>query len=132
MFFTLVVLYVGCIYIPPCNSQRQNDEYDECRMSIFDLFIYLGFVMLIGDLNSRTGHLVESLFSDSSILDYVDRDDMETKLQICDRVNQDISVNTYGRNLIKLLSSSHMFILNGRTLGDFQVTMFIMDHPVLI
>ena len=96
----------------------------------------LGSVMLIGDLNARTGNLTEKLVTDSSILDNELNCDFnsDADIQLNKRVNKDTSINTYGRNLIQLLSSCHMFILNGRTLEIFLVilhVMFITGHHVL-
>jgi len=73
-----------------------------------------GQVLVVGDLNARTGHLA----------DFPANDDADTHLQSgclptrIVRNNQDAAVNVYGRKLLKLCHDTGVRIVNGRVPGD--------------
>ena len=67
-------VYIACIYIPPVKSKYYKlydcDLYSELENSI-ELYSELGHVFILGDLNCRTGKLV----------DFVENDDIHFTLE---------------------------------------------------
>ena len=123
-------LYIACIYIAPYNSSSTENDADSDVFQILldEIACYntLGNIMLIGDMNSRTGQMKESLFSNSAAIDMFDinqndkNHDIYEDFYLPTKVSKDDSVNTNGHKLLELLATCNMYIVNGRTLGDFQ------------
>ena len=78
-----------------------------------------GNVLVMGDLNSRTGHKQENWMDiiDTHTLGSDENLDFEN-IPLSTRLNQDGKCNSYGNLLLDILNDSHMLILNGRTVGD--------------
>ena len=81
--------------------------------------------MLLGDFNARTGEKVEEFIcieEDVTIRDQMgitDEGESATPKTI-HRNNSDASINTFGRRLMSILNQSHLYIVNGRTIGDLR------------
>lgn len=120
-------VYIACIYIPPVKSKYYKlydcDLYNELENSI-ELYSELGHVFILGDLNGRTGTLV----------DFLENDDIHFTLKnrICGafeyladsvlpkRVNPDLNTNSYGSKIISMCKSSGLRIVNGRHKNGFS------------
>ncbi|CAC5369983.1 unnamed protein product [Mytilus coruscus] len=79
-------------------------------------------IVLIGDLNARTGQRADYIVNDSDHINNFDGFDLLPENYITDseikRNNQDTSVNIVGTKLLDLCLSSRLRLLNGRFLGD--------------
>lgn len=121
-------LYICNCYIPPENSDlhKQNDcDYFEILKAEVGKFSVLGEVMLMGDLNSRTGDIAEvySSLDEDVPTDTQYIDNQITMLDrvnsnLCKRSNEDQIVNMFGRQLLSMVEQNHMAIVNGRKIGD--------------
>ena len=109
-------------YIPPQNSVifKQNKEtpFDILQKEI-ELYDTKGDLILIGDFNSRTGNIQETIHEVRDITDN-ERQDINVDTSIPTRYNEDYTVNQFGKQLLNTIEQAHMVILNGRTLGDIQ------------
>jgi len=113
-------LYLCLTYIPPCDSQYLAnlgvDILEQIQNSIIK-YSKLGEIILMGDLNARTGHEVDFVQGDCDTalplgLEYI------TDRQISVRNSLDTILNTRGKEILDLCISARMRILNGRKLGD--------------
>ena len=76
-----------------------------------------GDLILMGDLNSRTGSILDYIANESN--DYMPVPNIYTDTEYTfARNSQDNKVNSYGRKLIELCKTLPLRILNGRKLGD--------------
>ena len=109
------------IYNPPENSHYCNrDLYEEISLNLFKNSGANCPVILLGDMNSRTGSLVDFEELETSkhdvdervILDH-GRKTIPTERDNCDQVS-----NNMGKKLIDLCKAHDLLILNGRTVGD--------------
>ena len=76
--------------------------------------------IIIGrDFNSRIGTQVDFIFEDRKDLDFLP-EGYELNTFTTDRNNEDVSLNSYGEQLIQLCIASILRVLNGRTQGDLQ------------
>ena len=76
-----------------------------------------GDLILMGDLNSRTGSILDYIANESN--DYMPVPNIYTDTEYTfARNSQDDKINSYGRKLIELCKSLPLRILNGRKLGD--------------
>lgn len=117
-------IYLCMAYISPDNStySRKDDE-DSLSPLEKDIakFQKDGNIMILGDLNARTGNKSDHIRNDSdrylpiNNLNIYNRDE-----QLETRNNQDIQLNPRGQSLIDLCISSQIRIMNGRTLGDLS------------
>ncbi len=73
----------------------------------------------MGDFNSRTGEIQESLHNDMTHTSF-NLPNMTLETHIPLRSNKDKKVNKFGKQLIDTMEEAHMLILNGRTLGDYD------------
>ncbi len=116
-------IYLGSVYLPPeyssYNRNNLSNYWDniEKEMSFFKA---KGFVMLCGDLNSRS----------STLQDYIPDDSREDFLSLpCNyipdrsdipiRCNLDETINNYGKKIIEFCIGQRLHIINGRTKGDY-------------
>ncbi|CAG2231846.1 unnamed protein product [Mytilus edulis] len=78
-----------------------------------------GKILVIGDLNSRTGELPDYIKNDSLQINNFDGSDLLPPDYAIDienkRINQDKVLNTHGKNLLDLCLSSGLRIVNGST-----------------
>ena len=71
-----------------------------------------------GDFNSRIGTNVDVMFEDRKDLDFL-TEGYELDTFTTHRNNEDVSLNSYGEQLIQLCIASKLRVRNGRT-GDLQ------------
>ena len=126
-------IFLICVYIRPQNSSRNKintstDPFDKITDKIAELSSQ-GQVVLMGDLNSRTGHLNDFLFEDNDANGDIFSDPDQNERRIVNedllnnnmsllRSNEDKVVNENGRILIRLALMSSLLILNGRFGND--------------
>lgn len=113
-------IYIACIYIPPVNStysQKLNYKPYEIIEKEVEKYCEVGYTILLGDFNSRTGKSA----------DYIVNDDVThipvpalyvPDTGIISRQSQDLKVCTYGSELLELCRKSGLKIVNGRVIGD--------------
>ena len=109
--------FLGVVYNHPDNSKYVNEGlFDELEDMVTNLMMenpeYK--IVLIGDLNARTGQLQEYAEIEESRYDNV----REGAVALTARNNQDKGVNRAGRKLINLCNVTTLVIVNGRTNGD--------------
>ncbi|CAG2220269.1 unnamed protein product [Mytilus edulis] len=111
-------------YDRACSEFLSEYKVDKWLENSIELYSELGHVFILGDLNGRTGTLV----------DFVEKDDIHftVKNQICGafeyladsvlpkRVNPDLNTNIYGSKIISMCKSSGLRIVNGRHKNGFS------------
>jgi exonuclease III len=125
-FFSLEKdLYVCAAYIPPEKSKylKLRNEQDILVQIADDIANYSeqGHVLLMGDLNGRTGVMKDYISDDSDTFNTPNTIPYQVDQDIGDRLSQDDqpqSVNPRGKQIIDLCVQSRLRILNGRSLGD--------------
>lgn len=122
-FFSLEKhLYICASYLPHEQSQyllhREKDVIENIETDFADLS-QNGYILLLGDLNARTGVLKDYVIDDCD-LNVTDDDLYIVDENVGSRCNQDNVVNDRGTKLTELCIQSRLRILNGRTLGDSQ------------
>ena len=117
-------IYLCNCYIPPQNSNILK-QYNEIPFDILRTELHMfgskGDLIILGDFNSRTGNIQESFHSayDMTNTNY-STPDINTETNIPVRVDEDATVNQFGKQVIENIEEAHMTILNGRILGHFQ------------
>ena len=109
------------VYISPENStysRRSKEDILSLVKQDICKFQKDGDIMLLGDMNARTGTLGDFISDDSGQYLPVANDIYTQDIPLKPRVSQDIHVNDRGNQLIDLCISSQLRIMNGRTLGD--------------
>ena len=117
-FFNLATpLFIGASYIPPEYSKRKSsikiDYFKELAKSLAR-YTEKGNVILVGDMNSRTGNNCVSEIRIPGLSELF----LDDKASIKDRTSCDITVNNYGKKLNRLCKEYDLVIANGRTPGD--------------
>ncbi len=113
------------LYIPPVNSTYSvRNAFEEIEQEVLRFSNNYKYIILTGDLNSRTG--TDNDFS--TILDgphdfndilHTDYASMLSNFNMLyKRCSQDTNKNTFGNALLDLGRSNDLFILNGRVEGD--------------
>lgn len=113
-------IYLCTVYIPPKSSNNTDGEiFDNLRLDLIS-YSNTGYIVLMGDFNSRTNMLNDYIQHDhycnieSDILpDFYIHDNEELIRNNCDS-----SINENGQSLIDMCIESQLRILNGRMLGD--------------
>ena len=130
-------MFLLCVYMRPNSSTREGMNVN---MNCYDLLeeqlarvSERGSVIVMGDMNGRTGEKQECVVVDESNvcseidvtrLNHIPADsmisvnDLENKGMSVMRVNSDKSMNDYGNRLINVLTGADMIILNGRAFSD--------------
>ena len=111
-------LYLCFVYIPPeCSTREKKINTDHFATIIeTNSKIKSDNVLLMGDFNARTLTLPDTLLKekeDNLPQDFFSR--ITSK-----RCNQDLVGNNYGKKLIEYCIATKSYIINGRTIGDFQ------------
>lgn len=112
-------LFICNTYILPAGSSviDQND-FDFFEKLEFDIEKYkpLGKIFVTGDMNARTGDLLDTLIFDK----YLDYDDsyLSSFVDIIPRANSDHVVDSHGRRLVDLCKTTSLLIGNGRLHTD--------------
>ena len=103
-------------YIPPYNSNYFcSDLFDELENDI-EKFSSLGSILLMGDLNSRTGKYSDIVCQEGNTI--ITNDQSESSLCAIQRNSFDNELNNHGKRLLEICRSADLRILNGRTSGD--------------
>ena len=121
---------IACVYFSPSDSSYTHST--NARTDYFNIMqeqiskFKNEDVFICGDLNSRTGQLLdfqEIIPGNEGDLSYLDIYDnsVESMITMQKRFSRDRVVNEYGRNLIDLCKSSGYCIVNGR-LGKVENT----------
>ena len=123
-FFTLDKhLYVCAAYLPHEQShylaQRDQDTVESIESDIANLSRD-GHILILGDLNARSGVLNDYVNADCDLNVYDDADMYLVDDNVGSRCNQDQVINDRGTKLVDLCVQCRLRILNGRTLGDSQ------------
>ena len=104
-------------YIPPENSKNevsQKTDYFEALAVSVTKYSEQGNIMIMGDLNARTGRDSDQQ-TEIPVLDSISPQDYT---QILDRSSCDTKVNKYGKKLKQLCKDHNLVVANGRTPGD--------------
>ena len=101
---TVKDIYTCGLYIPPCNSLYFNEE------------LFEGSILLVGDLNARTGKYSDSVCKEGNNL--ITNDQSEFSLCPTQRNSFDNELNSHGKRLLEICKSADLRILNGRVSGD--------------
>ena len=105
-------------YIHDVTSTYYNDKiFDELQRDILTFCTDDKPVMLIGDLNGRTGSL-NDLYEEPDTQFCSPITQRKLSLNVPIRINCDVLVNSHGEKIIKLCKTFDLIILNGRLKGD--------------
>ena len=117
MFFNLDHdLFFCAIYIPPRDSPYFNPDIFQELQNDIAKYSLLGFVIVAGDLNARTGCPLN--FVDVDLCTHIPGDNLPL-LPTPRRINNfDSQINEHGKSLLEICKACDMRILNGRTTGD--------------
>ena len=114
--------YIACIYNSPKNSTYTKEN--ECNVlqliqEQIAKFSEKGQIIIGLDFNSRKGTKADFIVEDRKDLDFLP-ECYELDTFTTHRNNEDVSLNSYGEQLIQLCIASQSRVLNGRTRGDLQ------------
>ena len=116
-------IYLCCCYLIPQNSSIFSwNELNVCETLETEVRKYESFgkIILCGDLNARTGNLIDFVESDEANDTNIPLPtNYEPDVVTSVRNNKDTVKNDYGKNLIEMCISGNLSILNGRTNGDY-------------
>ena len=123
-------MYICNCYIPPETSEIHKISgapYFEILNEEVIKFSTQGDILLLGDMNSRTGERKEhytEIDEDITVRDQLCVEDITSSDRVVyclpDRKNEDMKANSFGRNLISITEQAHLAIVNGRKLGDLR------------
>ena len=147
-------LIMEVAYFPPVGSEYKNDEcFEILQNDIIKCYNpNESYLLLTGDLNSRTKNISEIAQTDTELLEFcnIDSNDVENNdnsayvvtileelgLPIC-RKSLDSQSNTFGHRLIELCKNNNLVILNGRVgedqnIGNFTTTRnSVVDYIIM-
>ena len=111
------------VYIPPEGSPYYNitgvnsDGVSNLEDSIFDNVLLDNdvYVMLNGDLNSRTASVSQSICLTGEHYEIFDMQENDNSIH---RRSQDVNINTFGKSLLFMCTALNLCILNGTCEGD--------------
>ncbi|CAC5370659.1 unnamed protein product [Mytilus coruscus] len=114
-------LYLCAIYIPPIHSNYFGNEYNLLENEI-STFARQGEILLMVDMNARTGKCPDFVTGDSCQINNFDAENLipdyyEVDTDIA-RNDQDNVTNVQGKSLLELCIASRLRILNCRFIGD--------------
>ena len=128
-------LLVCALYIPPEGSVYSNrSSFTELEETL--LHINLDNVLIMGDLNARTGDSSNYIW-DTAALDNVLDDVSTTELMKMyniqqDRRSQDVGKNNFGHALIDFCITQRLLIVNGRVGGDADLGKLACKNASLV
>ena len=125
---------LGSVYVPGQSSIYHSDNIYE---TLTDDMLYLLTkfdlpFMLMGDFNSRTGTLSDTLLYESEVIAATGYNDENTNNIIhagINRYNADTVINRNGQDLISLCKSLNLRIINGRFGSDKGLGEFTCHTP---
>ena len=113
-------IYICAVYIPSANSSYSKSiNYDILELIEKDLTKYKakGEVMICGDFNARTASEVDFISQDSpKYLPLFDSYKNDDTMRV--RNNNDVVLDTRGKELLELCICNQLRIANGRCFGD--------------
>ena len=114
--------YIACVYNRPKISTYTKEN--ECNvLQLIEeqsaKFSESDQIIIGGDFNSRIGTKADFIVEDRKDLDFLP-EGYELDTFTTHRNNEDVSLNSYGEQLIQLCIASKLRVLNGRTRGDLQ------------
>ena len=109
-------IFVCGIYIPPCGSNYFHPELFEDLENDIEIYSSQGSILLMGDLNSRTGKYSDSVCQEGNNM--ITNDQSEFAICSTQRNSFDNELNNHGKRLLELCRSADLRILNGRVSGD--------------
>ena len=102
---------MGPLYIPSCNSPYFNVELSEELENDIEIFSSSqGSVLLMGDLNARTGKYSDRVCKEGNNL--ITNDQSEFSLCPTQRNSFDNELNSHGKLLLEICKSAELRILN--------------------
>ena len=123
-------IYLCIAYISPDNStysRSMNENYLSLIHDDITNFARNDLIMIMGDLNARTGTIGDTIYNDNDA--HLPMDDHYIfDSPISKRTNQDQTINDRGLALIDLCISAQLRILNGRKLGDLNGDLTCYKH----
>ena len=108
-------IYLCAIYIPPYESPYYSEKTFETLKSDIIEFQSKGKILLMGDLNARTGN--DPDYIDPCGLKYITAL-QQTTIVSRHRQTFDNVVNKHGKELLQLCKAMGLYIVNGRIRGD--------------
>ena len=109
-------IYACGLYIKPITSNYFDPEiFEELEKDILN-FSSKGSILLLGDLNSRTGKYSDSVCHDGHNI--ITNDQSDSSFCPSQRNSYDNDLNSHGKRLLDICKSADLKILNGRVSGD--------------
>ena len=109
-------IYLCGAYNPPLNSTYFSPDIFEESEKDISFFNSQGSILLLGDLNARTGKYNDHL--EMSDKNYLEIDMFENTENISQRNKCDNILNSHGKIVLQICKSFDLRILNGRKKGD--------------
>ena len=124
MFSCEKSIYICLVYQPPVSSVYNDANSDTSLISLIESdlvnLVNDDYVLVMGDLNGRTGVEYDFINDDNTIPTQDDVDMYRSDANIGRRVSQDMNKNARGDEIIELCTNHKLRILNGRLIGDSQ------------
>ena len=114
--------YIACVYNSPENSiYTEKNEYNVLQLIEERLakFSKSDHIITRGELNSKIRIKADFKVENKKDLDFLS-EGYELDTFTTHKNNEDVSLNSYGEQLIQLCIASKLRVLNGRTRGDLQ------------
>ena len=120
--------FIGVCYAPPKSSSTYIhssaiDPFDAMAVSFAALQGTGGRILFAGDLNARTGMLLDTEDPEEENEHALTAQGSIQALsthKLRPRANMDKAINVFGRKLVRLCRETGMYILNGRVEGDLD------------
>ena len=107
--------YLCALYIPPYESPYYSESTFENLKSEIIAFQSIGKILLMGDLNARTGNDLDFIYPAG--LKYIETLQQNTIVSTY-RHTFDNILNKHGKELLLICKDLGLYIVNGRTRGD--------------
>ncbi|XP_048053738.1 uncharacterized protein LOC125272717 [Megalobrama amblycephala] len=109
-------IFLCAIYIPPSESPYYNENIFETLHSQINHFQAQGCVLICGDLNARTGSLLD--YATENVNNYIFGQSFQQNKIHFSRTNSVSQINKNGRLLFELCRSLGLYLVNGKVRGD--------------
>ena len=106
-------IFIGTCYLNPSKSQKTDQKISRLSEDVISLH-EKGEVIIIGDLNARTGKLDDTINPDKSDIEF----DISIPTPPPNRNSRDTVTDRRGLDLLELCKSVDLRIVNGRKTGD--------------
>ena len=108
-------IYLCLIYYAP---KSQTDLLEIIEKDITDSYGSMGDILLVGDLNARTGSEKDYIDGDSTSHVPLFDENYDVDCFTEERVSKDLITDSRGKNLLEFCIGNQLRILNGRMCGD--------------